>query len=258
LQSFVSERPLRERPRRLLMVALYRGGRQTDALDVYRDFRGLLRDELGLDPSPELRELEAAILRHDPALAAPRSDAVAPPVVWRRRRRALLLLAAVVAVVAATLLAVLLLTGGGTGGTLTVPDLSAAAIDPGSGRIVAVLPLHGQPIAALGSGDTVWVASSTGRTLYHFTADTRTKVNCTTSCVALWPPLLVPTGAKPAAGPGISAAKLGTLKRADGGLQVTYNGMTLYRYTGDSGAGQTNGEGSGGVWFTLKATGKKG
>ena len=47
------------------MLALYRDGRQSEALEVYREFRSVLRDELGLDPSPQLRELEAAILRHD-------------------------------------------------------------------------------------------------------------------------------------------------------------------------------------------------
>ena len=53
------------------MVALYRSGRQADALAAYRDYRRLLADELGLEPSPELREIERQILRQDPALVAP-------------------------------------------------------------------------------------------------------------------------------------------------------------------------------------------
>ncbi len=73
---------------------------------------------------------------------------------------------------------------------------------------------------------------------------------------AQWPPLLIPAGAKPAAGPGISAAKLGTFKRADGGLQVTYNGMTLYRYSGDSKAGQANGEAVSDKWYAVSSAGK--
>jgi DNA-binding SARP family transcriptional activator/tetratricopeptide (TPR) repeat protein len=72
LRRLVSEHPVRERLRRQLMLALYRDGRQTEALDVYREFRDVLRDELGLDPSPQLRELETAILRHD-ALGSPAS-----------------------------------------------------------------------------------------------------------------------------------------------------------------------------------------
>ena len=71
LQALTSEHPLRERPRRLLMLALYRAGRQNEALEVYRNFRRLLSDELGLEPSLELRELEAAILRQDQTLVAP-------------------------------------------------------------------------------------------------------------------------------------------------------------------------------------------
>jgi predicted ATPase/DNA-binding SARP family transcriptional activator len=69
LELLVSEHPLREHLRRQLMLALYRTGRQADALAVYQDARRALLDELGLEPSAELKELEAAILRQDPELA---------------------------------------------------------------------------------------------------------------------------------------------------------------------------------------------
>ncbi len=75
LRRLVSEHPLRERLRSQLMLALYRDGRQGEALEVYREFRGVLRDELGLDPSPQLRELEAAILRHDPLVSPVSTEA---------------------------------------------------------------------------------------------------------------------------------------------------------------------------------------
>jgi predicted ATPase/DNA-binding SARP family transcriptional activator len=68
LQAFVATHPLRERPRRQLMLSLYRSGRQSEALEAYRDARRTLRDELGLDPSAALKALEAAILRQDPSL----------------------------------------------------------------------------------------------------------------------------------------------------------------------------------------------
>jgi DNA-binding SARP family transcriptional activator len=75
LQRLVADHPLRERLRGQLMLALYRGDRQADALAVYRELRNLFAEELGLEPAPALRELEAAILRQDPSLGAPQ----APP-----------------------------------------------------------------------------------------------------------------------------------------------------------------------------------
>jgi DNA-binding SARP family transcriptional activator/tetratricopeptide (TPR) repeat protein len=69
LGRMVADHPLRERLRGQLMLALYRNGRQTEALEAYREFRRALMEELGLEPSSALRELEAAILRHDPVLA---------------------------------------------------------------------------------------------------------------------------------------------------------------------------------------------
>ena len=75
LQRLVGEHPLRERLRGQLMLALYRSGRQAEALEAYREVRELLLEELGLEPAPALGELETAILRHDPALRT----APAPP-----------------------------------------------------------------------------------------------------------------------------------------------------------------------------------
>jgi DNA-binding SARP family transcriptional activator len=68
LEALVGEHPLRERLRIALMTALYRSGRQAEALDAYQDARRALVDELGIEPSPALQELERAILRQDPSL----------------------------------------------------------------------------------------------------------------------------------------------------------------------------------------------
>jgi DNA-binding SARP family transcriptional activator len=68
LEELAAEHPLRERPRALQMLALYRCGRQADALAAYRTARGKLVDELGIEPGSELQELERAILQHDPSL----------------------------------------------------------------------------------------------------------------------------------------------------------------------------------------------
>jgi predicted ATPase len=73
-EPLVQSYPMRERPRALLIEALYRSGRQNEALDAFEEFRRLLSDELGLDPSPALRQLKLDILRHEPAV----SNAAAP------------------------------------------------------------------------------------------------------------------------------------------------------------------------------------
>jgi DNA-binding SARP family transcriptional activator len=76
IEVLVAEHPLRERLRRQLVLALYRAGRQADALESYRAARTTLIEELGLEPTPELRQLEQAILTHDSAVRAP---AASPP-----------------------------------------------------------------------------------------------------------------------------------------------------------------------------------
>src|SRR5581483_8995130 len=81
LAGIAREHPLRERFQEQLMLALYRAGRQAEALAVYASLRGRLHDELGLEPSPRLRELQQAILRQDPSLGGRAEPAGPPPVV---------------------------------------------------------------------------------------------------------------------------------------------------------------------------------
>jgi predicted ATPase/DNA-binding SARP family transcriptional activator len=71
IDALIAEHPYRERFRAQQIVALYRAGRQTEALEAYRNARTTFDDDLGIEPSPALQELERAVLRHDPSLAAP-------------------------------------------------------------------------------------------------------------------------------------------------------------------------------------------
>jgi len=79
LETLIGEHPLRERLRAQQMLALYRSGRQAEALDVYRRTRARLAEELGLEPGPELRRLEQAILSQDPSIAVPTPPSPGPP-----------------------------------------------------------------------------------------------------------------------------------------------------------------------------------
>jgi DNA-binding SARP family transcriptional activator len=89
LEALVAEHPRRERPRRQLMLALYRCGRQAEALEVYHDARRTLVDELGIEPGAELRGLEQAILVQDRSLDRPPAQAEEPGSVFVGREREL-------------------------------------------------------------------------------------------------------------------------------------------------------------------------
>jgi predicted lipoprotein with Yx(FWY)xxD motif len=100
------------------------------------------------------------------------------------------------------------------------------------------------------------IATTHGRTLYLFRADHGTTSACYGKCASFWPPLL--TGSKPMAMTGVKATLLGTTKRRDGKLQVTYKGHPLYTFVKDTKAGMTTGEGSnafGAKWYALAPSG---
>jgi hypothetical protein len=120
LEHLISREPYRERLRGQLMLALYRSDRQAEALEVYRRTRETLSDELGIEPSEALQELERAILRQDRGLKVgrqlPRADEAAPAESRRSRRRRLLLpVGVVLALAVAAVAATLALTGGSRG-----------------------------------------------------------------------------------------------------------------------------------------------
>jgi DNA-binding SARP family transcriptional activator len=110
LEELVAREPLRERPRALLMLALYRSGRQADALELFRRTRELFVQELGIEPGPDLRDLQQAMLRQDTDLRLKPVERETPA--SPRRRKWWLLAAALFVLVAAGITAALLARGG--------------------------------------------------------------------------------------------------------------------------------------------------
>jgi predicted lipoprotein with Yx(FWY)xxD motif len=101
------------------------------------------------------------------------------------------------------------------------------------------------------------LVNSSGRTLYLFGKDAKGKSACSGQCATFWPPLI--TSGKPRAAGGAKASLIGTTKRADGRLQVTYNHHPVYRFSRDTKKGQTSGEGIsafGAHWYVVSPAGK--
>jgi len=137
------------------------------------------------------------------------------------------------------------------------PAPVAAPAAPPAPAAPAGPALTASPTAALG---TV-VVDGTGYTLYRFDKDKPkpSKSNCNGSCATQWPPVLVASAdeAKAVKLDGVDAGAVGTVKRADGKLQLTIGGWPVYRYSGDKAAGETTGQGVGKVWFAVTPAGKK-
>jgi len=173
LETLIAENPLREHLRWQLILALYRAGRQAEALEVYRETRRVLAEELGLDPSPELRELERAILRQDPSLAAATAlpapalaaaaDAVQEP---RRSRRRMLL---------AGLLGLLVLGSGAAAAlALVLADEKSAAAPVVTEKSIVITQVASPTTTVV----TSTVAQSTSKQTTH-TATTAAKTRTT-------------------------------------------------------------------------------
>ena len=99
------------------------------------------------------------------------------------------------------------------------------------------------------------LVDQSGRTLYRYTPDGTGKTTCTGECATAWPPLTLPAGTTHAAAAGgVTATALGTVARPGGALQVTFQGMPLYRFLGDTKSGDTKGQGVDGTWFIVSPT----
>jgi predicted lipoprotein with Yx(FWY)xxD motif len=126
-----------------------------------------------------------------------------------------------------------------------------------AGATAASVTVSAKSVGGLG---TVLV-NQRGQTLYMLTTEKGGKITCTASsgCLHVWPETNLPSGASAAkAGSGVQSSLLGTVKGADGKMEVTYNGWPLYTFIGDSAAGQAKGQGLtnfGGTWYVLNTAG---
>lgn len=107
--------------------------------------------------------------------------------------------------------------------------------------------------AEVGGVGTVLVDSE-GMTVYLYTPDKGTESTCYGGCEAAWPPVVAE--GKPTAGEGATSSALGTTKRKDGTMQVTYEGHPVYTFSGDSSPGEANGQEDDGVWFVMNEAGE--
>jgi DNA-binding beta-propeller fold protein YncE len=145
------------------MLALYRAGRQSDALEAYQRARRRLSEELGLEPGPQLQELERRILTHDPELAGPPSRprrATPQP----RRPRKLLLFGVVAALLVAAAAFGLSRAFSGSA-TPMVQQNSLVVVDPSRNRVVDVVAVGHTPRGVAVGRDYVWVANSADGTI---------------------------------------------------------------------------------------------
>jgi DNA-binding SARP family transcriptional activator/DNA-binding beta-propeller fold protein YncE len=181
LQALVEANPLQERLRGELMLALYRSGRQADALDVYRQTRELLRDELGLEPSKALQQLERSILRQEASLdvhlgataaetAEPWAPLQRPPHPRGGLTRRLLAVVALATLAAAIVVAVVLTRKSPS--PVVVKPNSIVRIDPRTNQIVQAIPVGRHPSGLTATSEAVWVSNERDRTVSRIDVDT--------------------------------------------------------------------------------------
>jgi YVTN family beta-propeller protein len=157
LEAMIERTPLSERPRGQLMRALYLSGRQIEALELYQRTRALLAEELGLEPGPEIRELQRRILDQDPTLGPVRQVHLPQP-----RRRATSALRKRGIATAGLALPILAAAAGtywlvrGSPPSVAIVRNSVAAIDPATDRVVADVPVGDEPTRLSVGGGDVW------------------------------------------------------------------------------------------------------
>jgi branched-chain amino acid transport system substrate-binding protein len=168
LRALVRAHPLREGLRAKLMLALYRSGRQTEALDVYADARRTLVEELGLEPGRDLQRLQHQILAHDPELEPPRGHLPAG-----RCRRALATVAAAAALVAATVAAMFALPGDGKRQRLVPGEGAIVTLDAADGSVRRSISTGRTPGAIAVRDGVAWVLDADAQTVLRMSESSR-------------------------------------------------------------------------------------
>jgi len=170
LELLVARHPTRERLVGQLMLALYRSGRQAEALAAYRAARRSLVEELGLEPGRELRRVEAAVLAHDPVLDLPAAVRASPPEPAMPRRGRLQLAVVTAAVLTAGAIALIASAGDDKHERQTLAADSAGALDPVSARVLASVRVGSAPAGIASSGGRVWVTNGADGTVTRIDA----------------------------------------------------------------------------------------
>jgi predicted lipoprotein with Yx(FWY)xxD motif len=158
------------------------------------------------------------------------------------------------------ILAVVSIAIGGCGGSSTSSSSTSASASTSrtpttTAPAAATVKISAATVPGLGPV----LVNAQGRTLYIFEPDHHQKVTCVSSCAAVWPPVVLPAGAKPAAAGSVKGALLGSDPSPSGGRVVIYAGWPLYTYVGDSAPGQAHGQAlnlNGGLWYVISPAGK--
>ena len=138
----------------------------------------------------------------------------------------------------------------GASPSAAAPSAAAPSAAPSA---AASAPAAGTTIALANSSLGKILVDSKGMTLYMFDPDAAGTPTCYDACATNWPALLA--DGTPTAGTGLDAAKLATVDRTDGGKQVKFGTWPLYYFAADAAAGDTKGQGQGGVWWVVGADG---
>ena len=248
LEELVRKHPSRERFAGQLMLALYRSGRQADALQVYRDARRRLVEELGLEPGSELQQLERSMLEQDPALDTQHRLPATTAARARLARGGLLLVAGGVLLLVALLALVVKLSAGGTVSLIAGPN-TVAMIDPATNAVAAEVPVGAYPEGIATDGGSIWVANTSDHTLSDINVRSRDVVRT-----------LAPGGTVDGVAAGndqlwaFNTAEYGNVSRLDPTFGTVVSRVKLSRFAGTFPASSTAAAvGGGSAWFADNA-----